>query len=65
MQLVEEPMEVEERRRELVEDKSGPVEVDKRPLYRSHQPRPIHPFLQPRKIPGVLRPERKKGEKKR
>ena len=40
MQLVEEPMEIEERRRELVEDKSGPVEVDERPLFRSHQPRP-------------------------
>ena len=63
MQLVEEPMEVEEWRRELVEDKSGPVEVDKRPLYCSHQPRPI-PCCSPEKTRGTP-PRKKGGEKKR
>ena len=33
MQLIEEPVEVEERGRELVEDEGGAVEVDKGSLY--------------------------------
>ena len=37
VQLIEEPVKVEERRGELVEDKSRAVEVDKRTLYGSHQ----------------------------
>ena len=37
VQLIEEPVKVEEGRGELVEDKRRTVEVDKRTLYGSHQ----------------------------
>lgn len=37
MKLIEEPVKVEEGRRELVEDKGRAVEVDERSLYLSHQ----------------------------
>lgn len=37
VQLIEEPVKVEEGRGELVEDKGRAVEVDKRSLYGSHQ----------------------------
>ncbi len=37
VQFIEEPVKVEERRGELVEDEGGAVEIDKRSLYCSHQ----------------------------